>query len=62
MDSGASVHMMSKNELTSSGKDTTRRPNEPTVITTAEGEAESKEEATVYVNNLGVFCHNDAVG
>ena len=55
VDSGASLQMMSKNELTSGEKETIRRSKEPTVITTARGAAESTEEATVYVNNLDVF-------
>ena len=55
VDSGASLHMLNKNELTSGEKDTIRRSNEPTVITTANGKAESTEEATVYVNDLDVF-------
>ena len=47
--------MMSKNEVTSGEKDTIRRSKEPTVITTASGQAESTEEATVYFCGLGVF-------
>ena len=42
VDSGASLHMMSKNELTSGEKDTFRV-------------SESTEDATVYVNDLDVF-------
>ena len=56
VDSGASRHMMSKNdELTSGENDTIERSKEPTVNTTANGKAESTEEATVYVNDLNVF-------
>ena len=44
-------HMMSKNEFTSGEKETIRRLQEPTVITTTSGKAESAEEATVYVND-----------
>ena len=54
-DSGPSLHMMSKNELTSSEKGTIRRSKTPTVITTANGEAEWTEEATVYSGDLYVF-------
>ena len=54
-DSGASLHMMSKSELTSGEKDTLRRSKESTVITTASGKAESTQEATVYVDDLHVF-------
>ena len=37
------------------------RPKEPTAITTANGKEESAEEATVYVDRFGRFCHNDVV-
>ena len=47
--------MMSKNEFTSGEKETIRRLQEPTVITTTSGKAESAEEATVYVNDYVVF-------
>ena len=55
VDSGASLHMMSKQELTLGGKETIRKSKEPTVIATADGKAESTEDATVYVNDLGRF-------
>ena len=47
--------MMSKNEFASCEKDPIRRSKGPTVITTANGKAESTEEATAYVNDLDVF-------
>ena len=47
--------MMSKNEVTSSEKDTIRRSKEHIVTTTANGKAESTEEATVHDNDLDVF-------
>ena len=46
---------MNKNELTSEGKDTIRRSKQPTVITTAKGDADPTEEVTVYVTDLHVF-------
>ena len=52
VDSGASLHMMSKNALTS---ETIRKSEEPTVIMTANGKAKSTEEATVHVGDLDVF-------
>ena len=55
VDSHASLHMMSKSELTSGEKDTITRSKELIVITTAIGEAVSTEDATVYVNDLDVF-------
>ena len=56
MDSGATPHMVSKNELTTGEKDTNRRSKEPTVITSASSKAESTEEATD-VKDLDVFVH-----
>ena len=53
--------MMSKNGLTSGEKDSIRRSKEPTVVTIADGEAESTEDATVYVNDLDVVCRKQAV-
>ena len=50
VDSGASLHMMSKKELISGEQDTIRRSN-----TTASGKAVSTEEAKLYVNDLDVF-------
>ena len=55
MDSGASLHMLSKNKLTSGEKDTIRRQKNPTGITAAYGQAEPTEETTG-------FRHNDTVG
>ena len=54
VDSGASLHMMSKNEP-NSGEKRYHEKIEPTVITTDSGKAESTEEATVCVNVLDVF-------
>ena len=54
VDSGASLHMMSKSALTSGEKDTIGRSKEPTVTKSANGKAESTEEVTVYVNDLDV--------
>ena len=61
MDSGASLHTVSENEITSGEKDTMRHPRETTVITTASGKSESTEETTVCVNDLDFFVTNDAV-
>ena len=56
VESGASLHMMSKTDLTSGEKDTIRRSKKPTVITTASGSRQSRrKKATVYVNDLDVF-------
>ena len=55
MDSGASLHMKMKIQLTSGEKVAFRRSKEPNVITTANFKAESTEEATVYVNDSHIF-------
>ena len=60
--SGASLHTMSKNELSSGEEETITRSKETTVIATANGKAESTEETAVSVNDLNVFCHKVAVG
>ena len=54
-DSGAFLHMMSKNALTSGEKETTRTSKNLTVIMTANGTAGSTEEATVHDNNFNVL-------
>ena len=48
--------LMGKNEITSGEKDTIRKSKETTVITTANGKAESTDEATVHVHDLDVFA------
>ena len=47
--------MMGDNELTPGEKDTNQTINSTTVITTDSGKAESKEETTVYVNDLDIL-------
>ena len=56
VDSGASLHMMSKNELTFGGEKmpSADRKNPPSSRPPTE-KAESTEDATVYVNDLDVF-------
>ena len=53
VNSGASLRMMSKNELTSGDKDTIRRSKQPTVL---DGRNTSLHQ------RFGRLCHNDAVG
>ena len=57
VDSGASLNIMSKNELTSGEKDNLIRSKELTVITIASGKTESMEEATAKRQLSGRFCH-----
>ena len=48
VDSGASMHMVSKRDLNSAEL-------EPTTVMTANGEVQTREEATVYVKELDLF-------
>ena len=54
VDNCASLHMMSKNQVTSVEKDTIRRSKETAVITAASGEGRVDREATVHVNESNV--------
>ena len=45
VDSGASLHMMSKKELSSEEMDTVKKSRTPTVVLTANGEVYTHEEA-----------------
>ena len=55
VDSGASVHMVSKKDLQSAELETMRTSKNPTTVMTANGEVQTKEEATVYVKQLDLF-------
>ena len=55
VDSGASMHMMSKKDLGSDELDTLRRSKNPTVVLTANGEVHTHEEAQVFVHDLNLF-------
>ena len=55
VDSGASKHMISNKDLTDAEMDTLTKSCSPTIVKTANGEAQTHEEATVYVRELGVF-------
>ena len=55
LDSGASLHMMSKDALTLGERETIRKLGELTIIMTANGMARSMAEATVYGNDSDVF-------
>ena len=53
VDSGASMHMVSKRDLNSAEWDTMRISKNPTTVTTANGEVQTREEANV--KELGIF-------
>ena len=55
VDSGASMHMVSKRDFNSAELETVKISNSPTTVMTANGEVQSREEATVYVKELDVF-------
>ena len=49
VDSGASMHMISKKDLSNAGMDTLTKSCSPTTVITANGEVQTHEEAIVYV-------------
>ena len=55
VDSGASMHMISKKDLNDAEMDTLTKSCSPTIIITANGEVQTHEEAMVYVKELGIF-------
>ena len=55
VDSGASVHMISKKDLSDAEMDTLTKSYSPTIVITANGEVQTHEEATVYVKELEMF-------
>ena len=55
IDSGASMHMMSKTVLSSGELETLRKSRNPIMVVTANGEVQTKEEAQLYVQHLHLF-------
>ena len=55
VDSGASMHMISKKDLSKAEMETLTKSCSPTTVTTANGEVQTHEEATVYVKELDIF-------
>ena len=55
VDSGASMHMISKKDLSEADMDTLTKSCTPTIVITANGEVQTHEEATVYVKKLDIF-------
>ena len=55
MDSGASMHMISKKDLSKAEMDTLTKSCSPTIVITANGEVQTHEEAIVYVKELDIF-------
>ena len=52
VDSGASMHVISKKDLNSAEMDTLTKSCSPTIVITANGEVQTHEEAIVYVKEL----------
>ena len=55
VDSRASMHMISKKDLSYGEMDTWTKSCSPTIVITANGEVQTHEEATVYVKELDIF-------
>ena len=55
VDSGASMHMISKKDLNSVELETVTTSRSPTTVITANGEVQTHEEATEYVKELDIF-------
>ena len=55
VDSGASMHMISKKDLNNAEMETLTKSCSPTIVITANGEVQTHEEAIVYVKELDIF-------
>ena len=55
VDSGASMHMISKKDLSKAEMDTLTKSCSPAIVITANGEVQTHEEAIVYVKELDLF-------
>ena len=55
VDSGASMHMISKKDLSNAEMDTLTKSCSPTIVITANGEVQTHEEAIVFVKELYIF-------
>ena len=55
VDSGPSMHMISKKYLSDAEMDTLTKSCSPTIVITANGEVQTHEEATMYVKELDIY-------
>ena len=55
VDSGASMHKISKKDLSDAEMDALTKSCSPTIVITVNGEVQANEEATVYVKELDIF-------
>ena len=60
VDSGASMHMISKKDLNDAEMDTLTKSCSPTIVITANGEVQTHEEAIVYVKELEYILDNES--
>ena len=58
VDSGASMQMLSKKDLSSDEMGTLRRSRNPTTLMTADGEVQTNEEAQAFVHDLDLFIRS----
>ena len=56
VDSGASMHIVSENDVNSAELETMRMSRSPRTVMTANGEVQTREETTVYVKELDLIC------
>ena len=62
VDSGASMHVISKKDLNYAEMDTFTKSCSPTTVITANGEVQTHEEATVYVKELDILDNESPRG
>ena len=55
VDSGASMHMISRKDLSNAEMDTLTKSCSPTIVIPANGEVQTHEEVTVYVKEMDIF-------
>ena len=55
VDSGASMHMISKKDLNSAELETLTTSISPTTVITSNGEVQTHEEATVFMSNNWIY-------
>ena len=55
VDSGASMHMLSKKDVSSDEMDPLLRSRNPTTVVIANGVRQTNEEAQVYIHDLDLF-------
>ena len=55
VDSGSSMHMMSKTDLSPEELETVKVPRRPSTVITANGSIDTNEEVTVYVKDLDIL-------